>query len=172
MIWEVIMDIWGDDRVSKGTLSARDKQKIYLNAKKRCENCGKKIDYIEMEIGHKNKIYSLGERTTLANSVCLCHACNKLQGMDSWATFQKKQGKQDAKTTMKKSLQALNITQLKTLAQKHKVTVEGSLSDDFFAAKRKAPTKSQYINKLASVVTEKEISSISKEKPKTTVKNK
>lgn len=166
------MDIWGDDRVSKGTLSARDKQKIYLNAKKRCANCGKKIDYIEMEIGHKNKIYSSGERTTLANSVCLCHACNKLQGLDSWATFQKKQGKQDSKTTMKKSLQALSITQLKTLAEKHKIAVKGTLADDFSETRRKAPTKSQYINKLASVVTEKEISSVSKEQPTTTVKKK
>jgi hypothetical protein len=90
--------------------------------------------------------------------------------LDSWATFQKKQGKQDSKTTMKKSLQTLNITQLQTLAQKHKVTVEGTLVD--FKTKRKAPTKSQYISKLTSVVTEKEISSISIEKPKTTEKKK
>jgi hypothetical protein len=159
------MDIWGDARVSKGTLSTSDKQKLYLNAKKRCENCGKKIDYAFMEIGHRNKVYSLGERTTLANSLCLCHSCNKKQGLDSWATFQKKQGKQDPRTTMKKSLQALSITQLKSLAEKHKVTVEGTLVDEFSRTKRKAPTKSQYINKLASVVKEKEISAISKEKP-------
>ena len=154
------MDIWGDNRVSKGVLGTREKQILYLNAKKRCENCGKKIDYSYMAVGHKNKVYSLGERTTLANSVCLCHTCNKLQGMDSWETFQKKQGKQDSKTAMKKSLQTLSITQLKTLAQKHEVFVEGTLVDDFFETRRKAPTKTQFINKLASVVTEKEISSV------------
>ncbi|MBN2074685.1 MAG: hypothetical protein JW762_03955 [Dehalococcoidales bacterium] len=154
------MDIWGDNRVAKGILSASDKQKLYLNAKKRCENCGKKIDYIDMKLGHKNKVFSSGERTTLANSICLCHTCYKLQGLDSWATFQKKQGKVDARTSMKKSLQALSITQLKTLAEKHKVTVEGKLADGFSKTKRKAPTKSQYISKLASVVTEKEISSL------------
>ncbi|UCC17291.1 MAG: hypothetical protein JSU58_01735, partial [Dehalococcoidales bacterium] len=99
-------------------------------------------------------------RTTLANSVCLCHGCNKRQGTDSWETFQKKQGKQDSKTIMKKLLQALSITQLKTLAQKHNVTIEGTMVYDLFEIKRKAPTKSQYINKLASVVTEKEISSV------------
>ena len=152
------MDIWGDDRVSKRTLSAKDKQILYVNAKKRCENCGTKIDFIDMVVGHKNKAYSLGGRTTFVNSVCLCHGCNKRQGTDSWETFQKKQGKQDPKTTMKKSLQALSITQLKTLAQKHKVTVEGTQVYDFLETRRKAPTKSQYINKLASVVTEKEIS--------------
>jgi hypothetical protein len=171
MRWEVIMDIWGDDRVSK-RLNTRDKQIIYLNAKKRCENCGKKIDFTDMEIGHKSEAYSLGGRTTLANSLCLCRDCNKRQGTDSWATFQKKQGKEDSKSTMKKSLQTLSITQLKTLAQQHKVTVEGKLVYDFFETKRKAPTKSQYIDKLSSVVTEKEISSVSKEKPETTVKKK
>ena len=165
------MDIWGADRVSKGMLTTKDKQKLYLNAKKRCENCGKKIDFYEMEIGHRKKIYSIGERTTLADSLCICRTCNKKQGLDSWATFQKKQGKQDAKTILKKSLQTLNIAQLQTLAEKHKGTVEGSLVDNFSKA-RKAPTKSQYINKLASVVTEKEISSVSNEKPKPVVKKK
>ena len=164
------MDIWGADRVSKGMLTAKDKQKLYLNAKKRCENCGKKIDFYEMEIGHKKQVYSLGERTALSDSLCLCRACNKKQGLDSWATFQKKQGKQDSKTIMKKSLQALSITQLQALAEKHKVKVEGTLVD--FSTKRKAPTKSQYINKLASVITEKEISSVSNEDPKTTTKKK
>ena len=162
------MDIWGADRVSKGMLTTKDKQKLYLNAKKRCENCGKKIDFYEMEIGHRKKIYSIGERTTLADSLCICRACNKKQGLDSWATFQKKQGKQDSKTIMKKSLQTLNITQLQALAEKHKVDVEGTLVD--FNSKRKVPTKSQYINKLVSVVTEKEISSVSDEKPETTAK--
>ena len=52
---------------------------------------GKKIDYIDMEVGHKNKAHSKGGRTTLANSVCLCHGCNKRQGTDNWATFLRKQ---------------------------------------------------------------------------------
>lgn len=151
------MDIWGDARVSRRTLSSKEKQTLYLNAKKRCENCGKKIDFFDMVVGHKNKVYSLAGRTTFANSLCLCHSCNKSQGTDSWETFQKKQGKLDSRTIMKKSLQSLSITQLKTLALKHNVTVEGSLVYDFFETKRKAPTKSQYVNKLASVVTVKDI---------------
>ena len=155
------MDIWGGDRVSK-RLGAKDKQVLYLNAKKRCENCGEKIDFYDMEIGYKNQAYSVGGRTTLANSVCLCHGCKKRQGTDSWAVFQKKQGKQNSNTTMKKSLQGLSITQLKNLAQKHKVTVEGKLVYDSFETRKKAPTKSQFVNKLASVVTEKEIFSVSK----------
>jgi hypothetical protein len=171
MPWEVTMDIWGDNRVSK-RLGTKDKQMLYLNAKKRCENCGKKLNFVDMEIGYKNQAYSIGGRTTLVNSVCLCHDCKKKQGTDDWATFQKKQGKQDSKTMMKKSLQALSITQLKALAEKHKITVNGTMVYDSFETRKKAPTKSQYVTKLASVVTEKEISSAQIDKLMTTLKKK
>ena len=162
------MSLFGDDRDPKRTLSERDKQILYLRANKRCENpaCGKKIDYIDMEVGHKNKAHSKGGRTTLANSVCLCHGCNKRQGTDSWATFLRKQGVVDPKTIVQKDLRALTIDQLKTLASKHKIKVTGKIVEDFFDSRRVAPTKSQYVNKLAGVVTIKEISNLPKETTK------
>jgi hypothetical protein len=80
-------------RDEKRTLGIRDKQLLYRKAKGRCENpaCNKKIEFDEMEVGHK-KAHSKGGRTTYENSVCLCHRCNKLQGTDDWATFLKKYG--------------------------------------------------------------------------------
>jgi len=163
-----------DDKDSKRTLSIRDRQILYLRASKRCENpaCRKRIDFIDMEVGHKNKAHSKGGRTTLANSVCLCHGCNKRQGTDSWATFLKKQGVVDQKTQLKKSLQALTLSQLKALASKHKIKVTGKIVEDLFESRRKALTKSQYINKLSGIVTEKEISTVPKETPKTVKKKK
>jgi hypothetical protein len=161
------MFFFDNDYDSKRTLGIRDKQILYRNAKKRCENpaCGKKIEFDEMQVGHKTA-WSRGGRTTLKNSVCLCYRCNKLQGTDSWATFLKKQGVEDPKTKMKKALQALSIKQLKYLADKHNIKVKGQVVEDFFDSYRKAPTKGQYINKLAGVVTEKEISSVPKETPR------
>ena len=165
------MIFWGDDNDSKRTLGIRDKQILYRNAKGRCENpaCGKKIDFDEMQVGHKTA-WSRGGRTTLKNSVCLCYRCNKLQGTDSWATFLKKQNAVDPKTDMKKALQALSIKQLKFLADKHSIKVKGQIVENFFDSYRKTPTKSQYVNKLAGVVTEKEISSVPKETNKTVKK--
>ena len=162
------MVFWDDDRDSKRTLGIRDKQILYRNAKGRCQNpaCNKKIDFDEMQVGHKTA-WSKGGRTTLKNSLCLCYRCNKLQRTDSWAVFLKKQGVVDKKTTHKKALQSLTSTQLKALAQKHKVTVKGKVVEGFFETTRKAPTKSQYISKLSSVVTEKEINALPKEKQKT-----
>ena len=88
--------IWGDERAAKRTLGTRDKQILLNRAHHKCENCGKRIDYESMMVGHKNA-WSKGGSTTLRNTVALCFKCNKLQGTDSWATFQRKQGKAPAK---------------------------------------------------------------------------
>lgn len=162
-----------DDNDSKRTLGIRDKQILYRNAKGRCENpaCGKKIEFDEMQVGHKTA-WSKGGRTTLKNSVCLCYRCNKLQGTDSWAIFLKKQKIVDPKTKLKKSLQELNIKQLKHLADKHNIRVKGQVVESLFDSYKKPPTKSQYVNKLSGVVTEKEMQSVPKEAIKTSVKRK
>jgi len=86
-------DYWSTDKSDRRTLGIRDKQILYARAKKHCENpvCRKKIEYSEMQVGHKTAA-SKGGKATLRNSVCLCYSCNKLQGTDSWATFLRKQG--------------------------------------------------------------------------------
>ena len=152
---------------SKRTLGSRDKQILYLRAKKRCENpaCGKEIDFTEMQVGHKTA-WSKRGRTTLSNTVCLCPRCNKLQGTDSWATFLKKFGVGDPKVQLKRSLQKLSIKELKFLADKHNVKVKGKIVEDLFDSYRRSPTKSQYVSKLSGVINEKELNSIPKETAK------
>jgi hypothetical protein len=172
---------WGDDdNDSRRTLGIRDKQILYRNAKGKCQNpaCGRKIEFDEMQVGHKTA-WSKGGRTTLKNLVCLCYRCNKLQGTDSWTVFLKKQNIEDpeakAKTKAKESLEAikqslktLNISQLKLLATKHHLSVKGDTEEGWLGDVHTfAPTKSNYINKLAGVVTAKELSSLSKETSKT-----
>lgn len=152
----------------KRTLGMRDKQILYRNAKKRCENpaCGKQIDFDEMQVGHKTA-YSRGRATTLKNSACLCYRCNKLQGTDSWAIFLKKQNVVDPKTaqkqSMKQALQALNVTQLKSLATRHKVKVQGRLEETFMGSRRLAPTEAQYVTKLSPVVSQSDLKSLPKQ---------
>ena len=70
------------------------------------------------------------------------------------------QGIEDSKTKIKKSLETLNMKQLKFLTDKHNIQVKGQIVQGFFDSHRKAPTKRQYINKLAAVVSEKELSSL------------
>ena len=152
-----------DDKPKKRTLSIRDKQILYRNANGRCQNpkCNKKIDFDEMQVGHKTA-WSKGGSTTLRNSVCLCYRCNKLQGTDSWAVFMKKQGIEDPKTEVKKSLENLTLQQLKLLASKHNVKVPGHVKQYLFSSERVAPKKREYVNKLSKVLTAKDLISIPK----------
>ena len=167
--------LFGDEKKTKRTLGIRDKQILYRNANKRCQNpaCKKKIDFDEMQVGHKNA-YSKGGSTSLRNSVCLCYRCNKLQGTDSWATFLRKQNVKDNNAKIKDSLESLTINQLKALAKKHNIKVKGTVEESFFETRTKAPTKKQYISKLKGKVTEREISSARKQvtSPKTKKKRK
>ncbi len=159
------MVFWDDGRDSKRTLGIRDKQILYRNAKGKCQNpgCGKPIDFDEMQVGHKTA-WSKGGNTTFKNSVCLCYRCNKLQGTDSWAVFLKKQGIEDPKAKMKESakegLENLSVTQLKQLATKKHVKVTGAVVESLFDSDTKAPTKSQYIKKLSSIVTDADLKAI------------
>lgn len=153
--------VFGYDRDSKRTLGIRDKQILYRKANCTCQNptCNKKIDFDEMQVGHKTA-WSRRGRTTLRNSLCLCYRCNKLQGTDSWATFLKKQGVEDPDTKLKKTLEGLEIKQLKSLAASHNLKVTGKVVETFLDSYRRAPTKSQYVSKLAPVVTVEEIMSL------------
>ena len=161
-----------DGRDYRRTLGARDKQILWRNAKGRCQNpgCNRKMDFIDMEVGHKTAWSKRGS-TTLGNSVCLCHTCNKLQGTDSWVTFLKKQGIEDPKAkeikSVKQSLEALTLSQLKLLAREHHVEVRGEIEEDWFTSRAIAPSKSKYVSKLSKVLTKEELTSVPKEAPKT-----
>lgn len=99
----------------KRTLGTNDRDILYRRAKGKCEGCGKKISQPEMQVGHK-KAYSKGGATTLANSACLCYACNKNQGTGHLDTLKKKlagtYGKRTRKTTAKKTAKKASSSNL------------------------------------------------------------
>jgi phosphoribosylaminoimidazole (AIR) synthetase len=65
---------------------------------------------------------------------------------------------------MKKSLELLTVSQLKSLADKHGLKIKSTVTGDGFWEKerRLAPTKAQYINKLKAIATEKEVNLLQK----------
>lgn len=164
--------IW-DDSPRKRTLGIRDKQILWRRDGKKCGNptCGKSVDFDEMQVGHK-KAHSKGGSATLSNTITLCYRCNKLQGTDSWAVFLKKQGVVDKKKvaaqTVKTKLQALTVTQLKSLATKHGIKVSGRLVDDWGDSTRAAPTKAQYVTKLSKALSASQIRATPTRSTKTT----
>ncbi len=154
--------LWDDDKPVKRTLGIRDKQILYERSLHKCENpaCGKAIESSEMQVGHK-KAYSRGGGTTLKNSVALCWRCNKLQGTDNWEVFLKKQGVAVPRNGVKQLLKKLSLSELKYLATKHGVKLKGRFVEGglFTGDYRHAPSKNQYVNTLARLVSENDVKS-------------
>ncbi|OGJ19910.1 hypothetical protein A3K73_08130 [Candidatus Pacearchaeota archaeon RBG_13_36_9] len=158
------MGIFDLEPAPKRTLGIRDKQILYRKANKKCENpaCGEEIEFDEMEVGHK-KAWSRGGKTTMENSLCLCHRCNKLQGTDSWEVFMKKQGVVTSEAKMYKILENLSLSQLKSLAKKHNIKIKGKIVSSMFEEYRTSPTKKDYASQLKEFVSEEDINSLPKE---------
>lgn len=98
-----MFDVFKTDKQQNRSLKIRDKAILYHRAGKKCEGCERRIDYTEMEVGHKNPI-SKGGSTSLRNSVCLCAKCNRLQGTDTWSVFMKKMRKHNKHSIVAKKL--------------------------------------------------------------------
>jgi hypothetical protein len=71
-------------RPKKRSLSAQDRERLWIRSKKKCEACKRKIpSSFECQAGHK-KAFSKGGKTNKDNIVCLCYNCNRIQGTKSW----------------------------------------------------------------------------------------
>ncbi|HKZ60899.1 MAG TPA: HNH endonuclease signature motif containing protein [Nitrososphaera sp.] len=147
------------DEPQRRTLGIRDRQIVWERAGRKCESCMREITFTELQVGHKTA-YSRGGSTTMRNAVCLCYACNKLQGTDSWATFQKKLGRETTNpisSKYKDSLNSLSLPQLKFLANKHNLKVKGKTIEGLFEDHKAPPSKKQYINALSKVISDGDI---------------
>lgn len=139
----------------------------YIGADKaegKCYVCGRTIHITDFDLGH-NKAVSRGGRNNINNLRPICRTCNTSMGTTSIETF-KARHFSEPKADLKPRLQGLSMTQLKTLAKKHGIEIKGRTVETLFESYRKPATKSQYVNRLAGVVTTREISSIPKEVPK------
>ncbi len=85
----------------KKVLGTSDKEILWERAGKRCESCGKRLEFPAMQAGHK-QARAKGGTATLRNSVCLCYVCNKQQGTDSWQVYMRKKGKKMKSVTAPK----------------------------------------------------------------------
>ena len=129
---------------------------MWLKAEKKCQSCGKTVDFHEMQIGHKTA-YARGGATSMRNSVVLCYGCNKLQGTDHWGKFQKKMGKTSASSVARDGLKELPLAKLKALAKKHGVKVKGTTEETFFETITHPPLKDQYVKALSRVLAGKDV---------------
>lgn len=125
----------GDTKMSKRTATPKEREQLWLKAKKKCEACGKPTNSpSEGQAGHKFA-HSSGGSTKLHNMVYLCYDCNRLQRTMKYETFLEKQAKfqprkykklyikcmkekkQVEVDEIKKHVQKINIELLKTKSE-------------------------------------------------------
>lgn len=66
-------------KIVRKTYSEDTRKLIYLNAKGRCELCGRKILLEDMTIDHVNPL-SMGGEDDVENLACTCYSCNLFKG--------------------------------------------------------------------------------------------
>lgn len=96
----------------------------------------------------------------MRNAVCLCYGRNKLQGTDSWATFQKKMGRETTNPIANKNKEALNnltLPQLKFLVNKYNLKVKAKMVEGFWEDKKMPAGKPQYVKALMKVIADGDI---------------
>lgn len=135
-------------------------------AEGKCYVCKKTIHVTDFDCGH-NKAVARNGNNNISNLRPICRTCNLSMRTTSIETF-KARHFDKPKMSLKPALNALMISQLKALAVKHGITVKGSLVESIFDSHIEPPTKRQYVDKLAKVVTAREIKMV----PKPVVKRK
>ena len=147
-------------RDTRRAFTLSQKHEILYQQNIKCAECHKPLDLRAVEY-HHIKAWAAQGRTKTQNGAALCPTCHSLK------THKERLKKLDKKdTTMKPApatvLSKLTPRQLESLAQKHKIILRGKYVDDMFSSKYVAPPKSRYVEKLAGIVTQKEINSLLK----------
>jgi hypothetical protein len=133
----------------------------YIGADKaegKCYVCGRTIHITDFDLGH-NKAKAKGGGDSIANLRPICRTCNTSMQTTSIETF-KARHFDKPKVNHKQDLENLTVKELKFLANKHHIRVNGHIVESFFESHAVPPTRGQYINKLAKIVTAKELTTI------------
>ena len=162
------MGEWGffgdDEEESRPRPSKAFRKIIYDKDRGKCYICGKKVDPFDFELA-RNIPGSRGGKYTFKNSHIAHPVCNRSQGTKTFKQFKREMGLKSEDSRTKDILKTLSIPKLKLLAQKHHIKVKGSIVEDWGGSYRNSPTKIQYVNALAKVLSEKRIESELKKIP-------
>ena len=142
----------------KRTLTPKQKNDLWIKAKKKCEACGTKIEASNHgDAGHKFA-HSSGGSTKSHNMVMLCCVCNRRQGTMKYETFLEKYAKDEPKRYKKtyinymKEKKKTEVDKIKKHAQNVKIELLKTNSE---AKKKTLNNKLDKFKKELSIIDEK-----------------
>jgi hypothetical protein len=148
-----------EERRTKPTAAL--KRLVYSRDKGICRLCNQPVDQFDFDIGH-NKAFAKGGKLTLQNAILLHPKCNRSMQKLSLREARAALGMQASQDELaKRILSTLSMTQLKLLAKENFVQLRsrvergGWFSEDTVVR----PSKRQYINALARMLSADQIKS-------------
>lgn len=137
-----------------------------------CQICHRRADRFDWELGH-NRARVKGGQLTYKNTFVAHPSCNRSQHtLTLKETRRIIGGPKSAEEKAKEALRGLPMTQLTYLAKEHNIRLKGKTVEGFFSNEYKPPSKLQYVNALAKVLTPNKMKAELRNRKKTKVKRK
>ena len=146
---------WDDEEPTRRAPPKALKRLVWDRDRGICQICNKKADPFDWELGH-NRAVARGGKLTVKNTFVVHSFCNRSMATKTKAELARALGVTTPAAQAREALARLSMAQLKVLAKKHGIRVKGSTTEGSFfwsETERKPPTKKQYVNALAKVLT-------------------
>ena len=143
---------WFADEEKRTKPTAALKRLVYSRDKGVCRLCGERVDPFDFDIGH-NTAFAKGGKLTYKNAILLHPKCNRSMQKLNLKEARKALGMPESEEELaKRVLNTLSMNQLKKLAKENFIRLKSRVEEGFFSDKVIQPTRRQYINALAKVL--------------------
>jgi len=154
----ITFSLW-DDKPKKRKMIPKKllRKAVWERDKGVCRVCGHKVDPNDWALGH-NRARSRGGALTFKNTYVVHPACNRSQSTLTLKETHRYMGRPETdQDKARRLLNSLSGDQLKNLAERHGIKLKGKVVDSFLWRETLPPSKRQYVNALAKVLTSRQV---------------
>lgn len=135
------------------------KRLVFSRDKGRCRLCGHEVDPFDFDVGH-NTAFARGGKLTLRNAILLHPKCNRsMQKLNLKQAREALGMPESLEEESKRILKTLGINQLKRLANENYVKLRAKVEHGFWSDTVVRPSKRQYVNALAKILSPEQVKS-------------
>ena len=154
----ITFSFWDDKPKKRKTIPKKLlRQAVWKRDKGICRVCGRRVDPNDWALGH-NRARSKGGKLTFKNTYVVHPLCNRSQHTLTLKETRRLIGSPETdQEKARRLLNSLTVDQLKNLAGRHGIKLRGKVVDSFLWRETQPPSKRQYVNALAKVLTSRQV---------------
>jgi hypothetical protein len=153
-----LFSLWDEPKKKRKTIPKKLLRKaVWERDKGICRVCGHKVDPNDWALGH-NRARSRGGKLTFKNTYVVHPVCNRSQQSLTLKETHRLIGSPETEQDKsRRLLNSLTVDQLKKLAERHGIKLRDRVVDNFLWPTYGPPSKRQYVNALAKVLTSRQV---------------